>query len=88
MEIKLGDLVKDKITGFEGVAIGFAQWLWNCDIACVKPTVLKDHSPIESCWFDVPRLRVVTAGYIDVVGQQSKDGKPGGPTLEPYPKER
>ena len=59
--IKLGDTVRDRITGFEGVAIkrqeqlGFSQTL----IAIQKITLSEDGFPYEEMWFSEERLEVI-----------------------------
>lgn len=59
-EIKLGDRVKDTITGFEGIATGHIKYITGCDQFSVKPTKLdKDGLPIKTYWFDVLRLKKI-----------------------------
>jgi hypothetical protein len=57
--IKLGDLVKDKLTEFKGTAIARAEYLYGCVWVCVVPRGLHDDKPIEDAWFDEARLEVV-----------------------------
>ena len=59
IKFKLGSRVRDKITGFEGVAYGYTVWLNGCVRFCVRPTELKDGKPIEDQWFDDGDLEVV-----------------------------
>lgn len=54
--IKLGDRVKDLVTGFEGIVIGRTEWLYGCTTLGVKSSELKDGKPIESLWFDEQSL--------------------------------
>jgi hypothetical protein len=54
--VKLGDKVKDSLTGFEGVATARTEYLYGCVHVCVTPTGLKDGKPIESQWFDEQRI--------------------------------
>ncbi len=56
MGIKLGDKVKDSITGFEGIVTGIGRYLNGCVLVSVTSTDLKDGKPIESQWFDEQRL--------------------------------
>ncbi|MBA7626618.1 hypothetical protein ES703_34072 [subsurface metagenome] len=57
MAIKLGDKVKDNITGFEGVAVARVVYLNGCISIQVKPAKLKkDGSMIEAEWLDEQRL--------------------------------
>lgn len=58
-KIKVGDRVRDKITGFQGILIGRTQWLHGCDTVGIKPEKLHDGKPIEAVWFDVLRLEIV-----------------------------
>ncbi len=50
--VKLGDKVKDSITGFEGVAVSRTEYLYGC----VRVGVEGSTKPGESFWFDEQRL--------------------------------
>lgn len=80
--INLGDLVKDKITGFEGVVECISEWLNACRRITVRPTILKDGLPIDSHTFDEPQLDIVKAGYIDLP-KFNPEEKTGGPSIKP-----
>ena len=54
--IKLGELVKDRISGFEGIATGKSEYLYGCVRILVEPKKLKDGKPIEGEWIDEQRL--------------------------------
>ncbi len=56
--IELGSTVKDKVTGFEGIATGRAEYLTGCPRVCVEATKLED-GETKSQWFDDPRLIVI-----------------------------
>lgn len=58
----IGDKVKDKITGFEGIVVVRSQWLNNCNTYGVQPTTLKDGAPQERQSFDEPQLELVERG--------------------------
>ena len=58
MTIKLGQKVKDSITGFEGIAIAKAIYLNGCVSYQVKSQTLKDGKTIEAEWFDEQRLTI------------------------------
>lgn len=58
-EIKLGDKVKDRITGLTGIAIGVTTWLYGCRRLVVQPQELKDGKPVEFTSFDEPQLELV-----------------------------
>ena len=57
--IKLGDKVKDKLTGFNGTVVARAEYLFGCVWVCVVPEKLHDDKPIEDVWFDEQRLDVI-----------------------------
>lgn len=54
----LGKTVKDKVTGFTGVATGYVQYLTGCNQVLVAPKVKEDGSLPDSAWFDEQRLEV------------------------------
>jgi hypothetical protein len=69
--IKLGVKAKDKITGFEGVVSGHADYLTGCDQYLVTPTVDEKGGARDGRWFDEQRLEV-DAGIPVVVLDNSK----------------
>lgn len=83
--IELGSKVKDKITGFEGIAVARFQWLTGCERYEVQPERLKDGKPIESATFDEKRLTVLgkpTKALLsvrDVGGPAPTPRQPSGP---------
>ena len=58
--IKLGDRVRDTITGFEGTVTSITRWLNGCDRVSIQPTSLDDKGqPKDANVFDVLQLEVV-----------------------------
>lgn len=53
-----GHKVKDKITGFTGIATGFVQYISGCNQILICPGLDKDGKLAESHWFDEQRLLV------------------------------
>jgi hypothetical protein len=52
-EIKLGDVAKDTITGFEGKVVGITDWLYQCRRLGLQPMKLdKEGKPYNPEWFD------------------------------------
>lgn len=81
-EVLLGDIVKDNITGFEGVAVSVTQWLAGCRRIGVQPRELRDGKPIEALSFDEPQLTIVErapAAFIPT----PEPAVTGGPRPEP-----
>lgn len=63
-KVRLGDRVRDRVTGCEGVVIGITRWLTGCDSATVQPPLDKDGKtpPVEHV--DVIRLEVLESGAV------------------------
>lgn len=60
-QIKTGDLVRDTITGFQGIVVCRAEWLNGCVRATVQPKSLHEGKPVETSSFDVEQLEIVQA---------------------------
>jgi len=70
--IKLGSKVKDTISGFEGIVVGRAEYLYGCVQILVQPEGLKeDGQPVASRWMDEQRFT------------EDSTAKAGGPQNEP-----
>jgi len=54
--VKLGQKVRDKITGLEGIATARTEFLYGCVRVLIDPEGLHDGKPIESQWLDEQRL--------------------------------
>jgi hypothetical protein len=78
--IELGDTVKDRITGIEGVVMGHTRWLYGCDRITIQPQEVKDGKPAEMTTFDLPQLELVRKR---VVASDVRTPRPGGPRPEP-----
>ncbi len=71
--IILGSKVKDRITGFQGIATSRIEYLNGCVQYCVKPPVDKDGKIVDGEWFDDAQLTVVGKG---VSVEKELDGGP------------
>lgn len=58
-QIMLGDIVRDTITGFEGVVVAMAKYLNGCVQFCVKPQKLFEGKMIEGEYIDSAQLEIV-----------------------------
>jgi hypothetical protein len=77
-KIELGMLVRDRVTGFNGIAIQKCEYLTGCVQFAVKPQSLtKEGAPKDALWFDIDSLEYVGPG----VGVRVEI--PGGPTPGP-----
>ena len=78
MTIELGDKVRDRMTGFAGIAVGIHHWLYGCTRISVQPEKLKDGKPVDPQVFDEPQLEVLKKkNFLKVVPRKTDD--PGGP---------
>lgn len=76
-KIGLGDSAKDKITGFEGVVTGRAEYLTGCDQYVLQPKCKDDSSGSypSAEWFDEGRLVLIVKS---VVSEESVRGSKKG----------
>ncbi len=76
MNSKLGDLVKDKVSGFKGVIVSQHDYLNGCTRFTVQPLIDKDWKLPVSETFDMPQLETIT---VDAAESEPKEGRTGGP---------
>lgn len=77
--VNLGDKVRDRVTGFEGVAVAKTTWLSGCDRFTVQPQgVTAEWKTLDTETFDVTQLEVVEAGAVQIERRDT-----GGPRPEP-----
>ena len=57
----LGDLVKDKVSGYEGIVIVRSEWLNACRRYSIQAQALKDGKPIEAIGLDEDNMELVQA---------------------------
>lgn len=57
--MKFFDVVRDKITGFEGVYYGRSEYANGCVHIGIKSQTLKDGKPLDLEWFDIQQVEVV-----------------------------
>ncbi len=57
--LRLGQKVRDSITGYTGIAIGRTEWLYGCVRFTVQADALHDGKPIDSMCFDEEQLVLV-----------------------------
>lgn len=74
MHFNLGDTLKDKITGFKGVAIAHCEYLTGCDQYCLKPKINKDGKVEDGVWVDVESLEKVSGTKAVVINKRLTSG--------------
>ena len=71
--VNLGDLVKDSVSGFKGIAVSQHTYLNGCDRITVQPSVdIKGKHP-DSVTFDEPQLIVLKKQKVSI-GQKITGG--------------
>lgn len=77
--VRLGDKVRDQITGYEGIAVARTDWLHGCARITVQPDALDDTGKIrDAVTFDELQLTVIETAKAAV-----GDRNTGGPRPEP-----
>ena len=88
MKIELGDIARDRLTGFEGVVVASTEWLYGCRRLTIQPQTLKDGKPLDTATFDEPQVELVGEKferYADenATAPANKAATSGGPRPEP-----
>lgn len=69
-KFELGQVVRDKVTKFEGAIVGRSEHISGCDTFGVQPDTLKDGAPQDVRWFDEPRLEA-TGRALPIVDERA-----------------
>jgi hypothetical protein len=72
--MKLGDVVRDKISGFTGVANCRLEYLNGCVRWMVCPQTLHDGKVIDAHYFDHEQLEVVEGASVPSVARVQSGG--------------
>lgn len=80
-DFKVGDTVRHKITGLEGVIIGRSRWISGCHTISMQPKGLnKDGEPFDLKGFEEHDVELVQRA---AVKEKAPARKTGGPKPEP-----
>lgn len=60
----LGDLVKDNITGLEGIAIATTEWLHGCVRITIQPREVKEGKTADPITVDEPQVVVLQRSVV------------------------
>lgn len=74
--VKLGDKVKDRVTGLTGIVVARTDWLNGCIRMSVQPQELKDGKPVESSCFDIEELVLLKAGVVQPKPEKKRTNGP------------
>ena len=80
--IKLGSHVKDYYTGFSGIAVSRAEYLYGCTQIEIQPTMLDKNGNMPKLhWFDEQRVELVSEEAAKVSPESA--AVTGGPQNHP-----
>lgn len=74
--LKLGDVVRDKITNVEGVLTARTEFLYGCVRWVVQPQAEHEGRPVEPCSYDEQQLDFINEGDDWMTGANSDTGGP------------
>lgn len=74
--INLGDKVRDKVTGFVGIAVCRSTYLNGCDRIAVQAPAKKNEKPLGWVYFDEPQLEVTRSKAIKRGSKKTGGYKP------------
>jgi hypothetical protein len=57
--VRLGDVVKDKITGLEGVVTGLVVYTNGTEQLGVQSEQLEQGKPVDIVWFEAPQVDII-----------------------------
>lgn len=77
-QAKLGDKVRDKVTGFTGIMSVLSIYLTGCSRAGVQPKIGEDGKVPEAMYFDLPMLEVLESEVVTPIPTEK-----GGPRDAP-----
>lgn len=78
-EIKLGDKVKDKVTGYTGMVVIISKFLNGCTQCEVQAKCGKDNKIPETIGIDIQNLELIKSKKV----KKKKDDGPGGRNSKP-----
>ena len=81
--IKIGMVVRDKISGFEGTVVALTEWVTGCRTAGIQAAALHEGKPIELQWFDEVRLLLLADAHAGLTPGPVSGAANGGPHETP-----
>lgn len=63
-EFELGQKLRDRVTGVEGIAIAKIIYLNGCVQFDIKPKVDKDGKQVDGAWVDTQQIELVDEGLL------------------------
>ena len=64
-KIKVGQKVRDTITGLEGIVVARSEYLHGCVRVAIQAQEVKDGKPVDPYWVDEPQVEVIKAKSVN-----------------------
>jgi len=71
-KFELGDLLREKVTGFEGVVMAVSYYFTGCNHYGLVSRNLKDGVPVDWQWFDESRLILTEKSVVKYKDEDEK----------------
>ncbi|HLZ78847.1 MAG TPA: hypothetical protein VKQ09_05860 [Sphingomonas sp.] len=71
--INLGDKVRDRLSGYEGICTAKVEYLTGCDQVGIKMQGHHDGKTYDTHYFDAPFVEMVEAGVVSPVVPRATD---------------
>ena len=84
--IKLGQKVRDRVTGLEGIAYARLTFLYGCDRITIQPAVDKDGKVPDAWDCDEPQVDIVDS--VVIMEQTTEQRVSGGPMCKTVTRKR
>jgi hypothetical protein len=78
-KFKLGEKVRDRITGIEGIVLANTDWLTGCNTVTIRPSGLKDGVPHDTVLLDEPMVERIGPGVTETIKPPTDARLRGGP---------
>lgn len=76
-KVKLGQEVRDKVTGYQGIAVSVVEFLYGCRRIGIQAKPKKgEDKPPEVELFDEPQLEIVSQGILPEPKPKAPHGDP------------
>lgn len=79
--IKLGSKIKDKLTGFSGLAVAKTVWFSGSTTFQIEPTTMHEGKPVEAHCFEAQRVELIEEAAPPV--SKNNSATSGGPQNDP-----
>ena len=76
--VNLGDRVKDRITGLEGLVIAITEWLYGCRRLIIQPEKVQEGKVLDTYTIDEPQATVVQRAVIEPIAPAKPEERTHG----------